>query len=114
MSCKHYDCIYHAGTYASWGCDYSDITGKLRDCSISKCKHYRKGKKMKNPSSDNSWIYHNGKKGRKPVFSREAALELYKQGCNDKEISEKMGVARQTICNWRKENNLTCNREKRK
>lgn len=36
-------------------------------------------------------------------------LKLYKQGLNDREISEKVGITRSGITNWRKRNNLEAN-----
>lgn len=53
--CKHIDCRYRTSIYYAPCCGYMLITGKPRNCDISKCDKYSNGKRILKSTLGGMW-----------------------------------------------------------
>ena len=93
-------CIYRAGPYAGYTCDYAAITGHTRKAvPASRCRHFQEGDAVKRPKVDPD----GGIKGQRRYtrYDWSKAKPLYDAGMTDKEISRAMGCSYQAVFDWR-------------
>lgn len=119
-------CFYLGLTGMYETCDFFVITGRRRGCPGGKgCKEYHPKKRdhaarlfrdypSDAPKNDGTAtaqskeVRNTQKKRNRPPtkLDEEKAMELYRQGHNDKDIASRLGMSAAGIHNWRKRNGL--------
>lgn len=113
-------CVYRASPVEPHNCDYVTVTGHTRTAQVrsgrqlapSQCPFYEQGERARirpevciTPPSENVYI-EPVVKDRRYKIDHVKAMELYRQGKNDREIGDELGVLKSTVLDWRKRNNL--------
>ena len=120
-------CYYLASTGMGKTCDFFLMTGRRRGCPAGEgCKEYLPRKrdhaarplrsgahvKVEKSAGDPPETPKEGqnapkKRNRPPTkLDEEKAMELYRQGLNDREVGARLGVTHSTVCLWRKRRGL--------
>ena len=103
MSCNRNDCAFK-GTHTDT-CDYILITGKRRGCPAGPlCLRYKPVTAEERKERKVLYIPTTFKKDHSGLFV--AFQSLYEEGYSDQEIADAMGVGRETVGKWRREERL--------
>ena len=100
------NCMYQAGPYAGYVCDYVAITGRTRRAQpVGKGCTY---KVVQGTKRDTDAARKNRQKPPAPVTRKRRSLDtvqamaLYRQGCSDCEIARRVNICKTAIVGWRK------------
>lgn len=97
-------CIYRAGPYAGYTCDYAAITGHTRKAvPASRCRHFQEGDPVRRPpaETDGGIRRPEAPQKRRKRYDWSQAKPLYDAGKTDKEIARDMGCSYQAVFDWR-------------
>lgn len=115
-NCKK--CIFRAKSYEKHGCNFLFVTGHTRKAEPPEtCKDFREGARMERREYLllQEGLQEKAKRqrapggGRKEEHDWDKARKPYDEGYNDGQIARVMGLRPQTVCEWRKRNNLPAN-----